>query len=140
MIAGFQNMEPRPAPPAAAPANDDPCPCALCSRIAKPPACADAMAMPLATAENKIVWIIRPMLSPHDLRARRFDNQSGQSLTLRKAGTKRLFYRAIADNQIFNCTDVPDFANRKTQPGNTIFQNSSNSPTPQLTNWPLIRH
>src|SRR5665647_2870687 len=43
MIAGFQNIDDS-APPAATPANDEPCPAALCSRRAKPPAFASAAA------------------------------------------------------------------------------------------------
>src|SRR5215216_875173 len=40
IVAGFQNIEPRPPEPEAAPAKDRPCDCALCSRTAKPPASA----------------------------------------------------------------------------------------------------
>src|SRR3954447_18608852 len=40
MVAGFQNIEPRPPEPEAAPAKDMPCAWALCSRTAKPPASA----------------------------------------------------------------------------------------------------
>src|SRR3954462_9882430 len=40
MVAGLQNIEPRPPEPDAAPAKDRPCACALCSRTAKPPAIA----------------------------------------------------------------------------------------------------
>src|ERR1035437_3160183 len=43
MVAGFQNIADN-EPPAATPAKDDPCPQALCSRTAKPPAFASAVA------------------------------------------------------------------------------------------------
>jgi hypothetical protein len=40
IVAGFQYIDDG-APPAAMPAKDAPCPKALCSRTAKPPACAE---------------------------------------------------------------------------------------------------
>src|SRR5262249_54464422 len=40
IVAGFQNMDERLGPPAAAPAIEGPCKCALCSWREKPPACA----------------------------------------------------------------------------------------------------
>src|SRR5829696_1375141 len=40
ILAGFQNIEPSPPEPEAAPAKDRPCAWALCSRTAKPPAIA----------------------------------------------------------------------------------------------------
>src|SRR5450759_4354419 len=43
IVAGFQNIADS-EPPAATPAKDDPCPQALCSRTAKPPAFASAVA------------------------------------------------------------------------------------------------
>src|SRR5664280_1141299 len=43
MVAGFQNIADS-EPPAATPAKDDPCPQALCSRTANPPAFASAVA------------------------------------------------------------------------------------------------
>src|SRR5690348_4149177 len=44
IVAGFQNID-ESEPPAATPANDVPCPYVLCSRIAKAPAFACAVAM-----------------------------------------------------------------------------------------------
>ncbi|MBB4017636.1 hypothetical protein GGR16_002670 [Chelatococcus caeni] len=44
IVAGFQNIDERPAEPAATPENDMPCPVALCSRMANEPACASAAA------------------------------------------------------------------------------------------------
>src|ERR1017187_1635707 len=43
LVAGFQNIADS-EPPAATPAKDDPCPQALCSRTANPPAFASAVA------------------------------------------------------------------------------------------------
>jgi hypothetical protein len=43
MVAGFQNIADE-SPPAATPAKDAPCPQALCSRTANPPAFASAVA------------------------------------------------------------------------------------------------
>src|SRR6187397_50942 len=44
IVAGFQNID-ESEPPAATPANEVPCPYVLCSRIAKAPALACAVAM-----------------------------------------------------------------------------------------------
>jgi len=44
IVAGFQNIEERPAEPAATPANEAPCPVALCSLMAKEPAWASVPA------------------------------------------------------------------------------------------------
>src|SRR5688500_149038 len=50
--AGFQNIDERPPDPEAAPAKDWPCAVALCSRTAKPPAWAAAVAANKATSDT----------------------------------------------------------------------------------------
>jgi hypothetical protein len=49
-VAGFQNIDER-LHPAATPAKDAPCPQALCSRMAKPPACAAEAVASTAAAD-----------------------------------------------------------------------------------------
>ena len=61
MVAGFQNIDDR-SPPAAMPAKDDPCPKALCSCTANPPAfAAPVAAIKAATplAANRTAFIPR---------------------------------------------------------------------------------
>ena len=50
IVAGFQNIDDRPADPAATPAKDAPCPVALCSRKANAPACARAVVARMAAS------------------------------------------------------------------------------------------
>src|SRR5471030_208822 len=73
MVAGFQNIADD-DPPAATPAKDAPCPQALCSRTANPPAFASAVAainaaMPLHA--NRTAFIPRKDIPqpPHKCRA-----------------------------------------------------------------------
>jgi hypothetical protein len=52
MTAGFQNIEERPPEPEAAPAKDSPWARVLCSRTAKPPACAWSAKAAIAVSET----------------------------------------------------------------------------------------
>ncbi len=78
MVAGFQNSDPSPAPPAAAPAVDKPEPMVLCSRIKKDPALAPETAAhnaQIATPADKAVLIEARMSFPLRVSARHFPTQ-----------------------------------------------------------------